>query len=744
MKKIIINVSIFVFCAISHANTQNMRIGIVGGGPAGLTAAHYLKKAGYANVIVMEKNFEVGGKTQTVEYNGHNYEMGAIMSGPSYEQVIKLSKEFGEKTVPFAKGSAPMVEADNQSAAMKQMTISKKIMLLAATVEYHFLYRKFNSAFSQPGMAKSPTELNEPFSTWAQKNSKFPDALTELLSYSFVSFGYGHMSEVPAAYVFRYFSPKLLRSFVFGQIHMLQNGYQSLWKKIAASVTVKLNFDVEKAHRDQYQWNVVSKSGEILQFDALVWTAPLEILGQKIEIAPHLKDIFSKIRYQNYYSTLVEVDGLSKGGGSVPDNFEKQTSTGHIVSWLHRWPQKTDIANFYSLSNENLSPEQVETEIKKFANQHNFKIRNIIKNISWHYFPHFDTEALDLQAYEIIESQQGNKGLYMAGELMNFSTVEHTSEYAKELVERFFIRQKKLITSLPKNYKQMDSKNKLQLIWNNILQSEYKINPSYKQFEGNVIKDLLGFFPVQLSKAFSNNTDIIEKDRDKIIHKLGSTALIQFESVDTKYQNFDGLIRLSNAVDSSGGTVYPSFSIKIPQDKNTNSINFNIGKSFDGQRIGNNFFKDGKPDYNFFRDDLIYPFSNELPNIAHSKLGQIFKKLFEFAHLAPNYISVGELTKVMNKPAPRRLIFRAPQEIQTLMPSDYFTDERQAFAKIKIGTVLFDVYESQGLSDQGRLVGRLRTTTRFVNSNFGDRNVYFRHESGSVKKNQPEFSNSID
>ena len=663
----------------------------------------------------------------------------AIMSGPSYEQVIQLSKEFGEKIIPFAKGASALVDADTQIAEMKTMSISKKILLLAAAVEYHFLYRKFSSAFSQPGMTKSPPELNVPFATWVQKNAKFPNELIELLSYSFVSFGYGHMSEVPAAYVFRYFSPQLLRSFVFGQIHMLENGYQSLWKKVAATMSVRTNFDVAKSSRDQGQWTVVSKTGEQLQFDILIWTAPLEILSQKIEIAPQLKEVFSKIRYQNYYSTLVEIDGLARGSGSITQNFEQNTASGHIVSWLHRWPEKSDVANFYSLSNENLSPEQVETEIKKFSVHYNFKIKRIIKNVSWHYFPHFDKESLDSKAYELIESQQGQNGLYLAGELMNFSTVEHTTEYAKELVEKFFIRNANLSANLPKNYNQLSARNKLQVLWENILQSEYKVAPTYKQFKSNMAKDLIGFFPAQLSKSFSNNNDVIVKDRDKIIHKLGSAAMIQFESKDSKYQNFDGLIRLSNAVDSSTGVVYPSFSLKIPQNGHAHSINFNIGKSFDGQRLGNNF-NNGKTDYNFFRNDANYPFSNELPNEAHSATGKIFKNIFDFAHLTPNYISISELTKVMNAPAPRRLIFRAAREIQVLMPSEYYTDERDIFSKIKSGSILFDVYESIGLADPGRFVGQIKTTSRFISSGFGDRNLYFRHESGGVKKSQPEFS----
>lgn len=188
--------------------------------------------------------------------------------------------------------------------------------------------------------------------------------------------------------------------------------------------------------------------------------------------------------------------------------------------------------------------------------------------------------------------------------------------------------------------------------------------------------------------------------------------------------------------------MYPSFSIKIPMDGAGRSINFNVGKSFDAQHIGND--PKGKPDFNFFRDDALYPFSNELPNTRQTMGGKIFKWIFDRAHLAPNYIPVNEMAKVMNKPAPRRFVFRAPPALQNRMSSDRYQDEREVFESIPEGTVLFQVFESEGLNDPGRLVGELKTTSRFVSSRFGDENLYFRHESRDVKNPQAEFSSGVE
>ena len=61
----------------------NEKICIIGGGPAGLSAAMYLEQKGYTNYAILEKEDHVGGKCHSPHYNGRRYEMGAIMGVPS-------------------------------------------------------------------------------------------------------------------------------------------------------------------------------------------------------------------------------------------------------------------------------------------------------------------------------------------------------------------------------------------------------------------------------------------------------------------------------------------------------------------------------------------------------------------------------------------------------------------------------------------------------------------------------------
>lgn len=58
------------FCKLHPCLPVNTRIGIVGAGPSGISAAYALAKLGYHNVTLLEKYHTVGGMCESVEIEG--------------------------------------------------------------------------------------------------------------------------------------------------------------------------------------------------------------------------------------------------------------------------------------------------------------------------------------------------------------------------------------------------------------------------------------------------------------------------------------------------------------------------------------------------------------------------------------------------------------------------------------------------------------------------------------------------
>ena len=84
----------------SRTPSRNMKIAVVGGGAAGLSAAYLLKKAGYSHVTVFEKDSRLGGKCKTVMLNGRSYELGAVVHRSGAEPLESFIREFKLELVP--------------------------------------------------------------------------------------------------------------------------------------------------------------------------------------------------------------------------------------------------------------------------------------------------------------------------------------------------------------------------------------------------------------------------------------------------------------------------------------------------------------------------------------------------------------------------------------------------------------------------------------------------------------------
>ena len=87
-------------------NKKDIRICIIGGGPAGMSAAMYLEKNGYDNYQIYEKDNRVGGKClspmmKVIDKDGketmRSFEMGAVMGCDTYYAVHEC-EEFGGVT----------------------------------------------------------------------------------------------------------------------------------------------------------------------------------------------------------------------------------------------------------------------------------------------------------------------------------------------------------------------------------------------------------------------------------------------------------------------------------------------------------------------------------------------------------------------------------------------------------------------------------------------------------------------
>jgi len=286
--------------------------------------------------------------------------------------------------------------------------------------------------------------------------------------------------------------------------------------------------------------------------------------------------------------------------------------------------------------------------------------------------------------------------------------------------------------------------DKRERLWDsNIVPSEHKQLPALEDI------NILGMITHSLRPKIDYVSDVAPVDWEKPIHKRGVVAKVRFVS-NNKHDftgdfkgNECGLIRLSLTYKPEKRGVAPGLALKFFKDNQLKTSNFSALTSLDSQG----------QDYNFFKK----PFSNVVP--LSDKIGaKIVNKIFALYAKFPNYIGVTDLAKIKSdglvesKPhSPVQLFLVPNKELET--PALPKRDFRIDLMKIPAGTKLFDVYalslESLGgtswvkkynpSQEKEHLknavhVGTLETQSEFLASEFGDTQLFFKHEAFSDVK----------
>ena len=460
---------------------KNMRICIVGGGPAGLAAGMYLEKKGYTNYSILEKSDRVGGKCWSPYYNGKRYEMGAIMGVPSYYAVHdveefcgithdgpKLNRNYkdanGKVIEPFARTLGNIIRNPWLLKMKKQLTkfgelLETKYQGYDVNGHRGVAEGRYDGFAVTPGREKvegvNPNlkDLALPFKEFCEKNGC--ELVQKIWIGPFTSFGYGYFDEIPAAYVLKYLDFQTCMNFVKVNLWTWEQGTQYIWEQLNDHIMhpARLNSNIEKVERRDGKV-FVTVNGEVEEYDKIIVTAPLYVADGNMgcnngmvdyfDTRDDEKELFSKIDYERYtvqaFTTTPE--NHPEISYYVFDNMVPE-KLGHLMVYYRRWKETVDqVITTYALrTHKNMKEipyeecnKMVLDDLKTMGNP----AEEVINKWSVYYFPHVSCEDYAAGWYDKVEAMQGKYDTFYAGEVMSFGDMDETAEYSRELVERFF------------------------------------------------------------------------------------------------------------------------------------------------------------------------------------------------------------------------------------------------------------------------------------------------------------------
>jgi oxygen-dependent protoporphyrinogen oxidase len=321
---------------------------IIGAGMAGLTAAHYLTKAGI-EVMLLERLSRPGGRILSVEADGGNIDMGAQFFHTNYIETYELLKAYNLES--------DLVELDNPDMVMRN---NRKFLLHPNSIRLPVI-----SLWSQLKMLRMilPMWMRKKDMSWPNWSNLMDLDKLELTTYTRMKLnreileylvrliaGAYSLSD-PEGISMAYFS-RATYMYLTTKVHALRNGNDALPKAMARNLKIEYETEVKQIVSDS-QGNVagIKTSGGDIEASILISAVPsTELLPLFDAWNSAQKDLLRNFTYSKMPLVMLESQkpfedkfyiglfdrsaGIRLAGVTFPHNkYKKAAAPRYIQAW---------------------------------------------------------------------------------------------------------------------------------------------------------------------------------------------------------------------------------------------------------------------------------------------------------------------------------------------------------------------------------------------------------------------------
>ncbi|KVH90817.1 Acyl carrier protein-like protein [Cynara cardunculus var. scolymus] len=433
-----------------HTDT---RIGIIGAGPSGLSAAFALCKLGYTNITILEKHHSVGGMCESVDIEGRIYDLGGqVLAANSAPTIFHLAKEIEAETEELDAHKFAIIDSSTGKFDDTKV-IDDYLSIISLTLKLQD-EAKATGRIGVHAVSDSASELTPSF-----LKANGLKSVPKSIAYGFTASGYGYVEDMPYAYVHEF-----TRTSMAGKIRRFKGGYTSVWDKISKRIPAQVHCNTQvlavkrNANNITIRTQIVDGERKDMEFDKLIisgsfplnsgktYRSPLkkteETVNEVMDLSNLEKDLFSKVETIDYYTTVLKIDGLEHipvGFYYFEEFMDDPKTIGNPVA-MQRFYSDTNIFLFWSYGNSvNIMGEKVIRLAVDAVTRIGGKVEKVTLQRRFKYFPHVRSREMKDGFYDKLEHQlQGQNNTFYVGGLMAFELTERNSSYALSLVMKHF------------------------------------------------------------------------------------------------------------------------------------------------------------------------------------------------------------------------------------------------------------------------------------------------------------------
>lgn len=411
-----------------------LTIGIVGAGPAGLSAARLLHETGRVRPIVFEKQERVGGKSFSTPRYGEVHDIGTCYSTLAHTLTNRWMRELSIPQTPIAR---QMVDG---APVMKYIMGGRPFTTAREAMRFVSAWERQTRAFDDtPDLPEVREAAAMPVGAWLDRESL--PSMRRYMQRGLTNMGYGYLDETPTAQALRWCTPSLLVSGALKQVKAPAKGWQSFWERLSQTLDVRLGQPVLSIRRGNEKTDIETPAG-VTRVDALLIAAPLDEISGAMPLSAAEERVVNAVTWDRLAATLAAIVGWRRNDDIViyEDALLDGAAPGALLSSRIAAPppkkKDRDAPRPFMCFQYGgrLTELELADRLRHEVQQRGGYLDHISMQKIWKFAPRYSADALREGLIGQMRAMQGDQRTWYTGATFSFEAVSNIVEFNRTLV----------------------------------------------------------------------------------------------------------------------------------------------------------------------------------------------------------------------------------------------------------------------------------------------------------------------